>query len=152
MLSRMMRIDTVRFGCVDVRTQDVIVFPLGIPGLENCRRWVLLTPPDGSTVHWLQCVDQPETALAVVNPRHFLPTYQARMSRRELDCLELRTADETRVLVTVNRTERGLALNLKAPLVINRNRRLGRQMISNSDLPVQYLLEENVAEARRKTA
>jgi carbon storage regulator len=54
--------------------------------------------------------------------------------------------DEAHVLVTVNRTDRGLALNLKAPLVINRERRIGRQVVSNDDLPVQYPLE--IAEPR----
>jgi len=152
MLSRMMRIDTIHFGCVDVRQQDVFHFPLGMPGLEHCRRWVLLTPPDEPAVSWLQCVDRPEIALAVVEPRRYLPDYRVRMYRRELARLELRSPAEARVLVTVNRTQGGLTLNLKAPLVINRKRRIGRQVISNGDMAVQYPLEGTVPKARRKIA
>ncbi|HLA85647.1 MAG TPA: flagellar assembly protein FliW [Thermoguttaceae bacterium] len=152
MFSRTMRIDTAHFGHLTVNTQDALCFPLGLPGLEDCRRWVWLVPPDSPTVSWFQSVERPSAALAVVDPRRFVPDYQLRTYRRELDCLELGSPDEASVLVTLNRTPRGLALNLKAPLVINRVRRLGRQVISNGDWPVQFVLDETPPRTARKIA
>ena len=37
-----MRIDTTRFGQVEIEPHDLIHFPSGILGLEDCRQWVLL--------------------------------------------------------------------------------------------------------------
>ena len=37
-----MRITTTRFGCIDVEASDLIRFPSGMPGLEDCREWALL--------------------------------------------------------------------------------------------------------------
>jgi flagellar assembly factor FliW len=152
MSSSVMRIDTARFGRVDVLVQDVLCFPRGLPGFESCRRWVLLRPADSTTVSWLQCVDRPEIALAAVDPCHYVPSYQVRAYRRELEGVEWRSLEEANVLVTVNQTPRGLTLNLKAPLVINHRRRVGRQVISNNDLPVQYPVEGFVAGTTRKIA
>jgi flagellar assembly factor FliW len=47
---------------------------------------------------------------------------------------------EAQVLAIVGKNDRGITLNLKAPLVINLERRLGRQVITNGDLPLQYPL------------
>ncbi|HBO42450.1 MAG TPA: hypothetical protein DD670_00625 [Planctomycetaceae bacterium] len=152
MLSRMMRIDTAHFGWIDVHTTDVLRFPLGLPGFEQRRRWVLLARRDRDDVSWLQCVDCPGAALAVVDPRRFVPDYQVSLAHRDVACLGLRSLDEAKVLVTMNRTERGLTLDLKAPVVLNLRRRLGRQMISNSDLPVRYALEKASPPRMRKTA
>ena len=41
----------------------------------------------------------------------------------------------------LQRNKRAMTLNLKAPLVINLKQRLGRQVISSGDQPVQYALE-----------
>ena len=44
------------------------------------------------------------------------------------------------MLVVVSKNERSITLNLKAPLVINLDRRLGRQIVANNDYSVQYEL------------
>jgi len=54
-----------------------------------------------------------------------------------LDLEDVRTAQ---VVVIAGRTDRTITLNLKAPLVINMARRLGRQVVTNGDLPVRYEL------------
>jgi flagellar assembly factor FliW len=54
--------------------------------------------------------------------------------------LALETPDEAHVLVILSKSEVGITLNLKAPLVINLERRLGRQVIHNADEPLQYEL------------
>jgi flagellar assembly factor FliW len=148
----MMRIDTAHFGCLAVDVRDVFQFPGGLAGLEQCRRWVLLSPPDDGTVNWLQAVDSPKAAFAVVDPCRFVPEYRLRTSQRELARLDLGSTSEAEVLVTVIRTERGLALDLKAPVVINRRRRLGRQVVSQDNVPLQYLVEGAGVRAMRKTA
>ncbi len=38
-----MDVFTTRFGLLSVQSQDEIVFERGLIGLEDCRRWVVLT-------------------------------------------------------------------------------------------------------------
>jgi len=144
-----MDIFSTRFGAVEVQPEDVIHFPEGLVGLEERRDWVLLAEAQNDAVAWLQSVDRADVALAVVSPRRFVPDFQMRVARRELDPLALDEIRAAQVLVIVGRTERSLTLNLKAPIVINLHRRLARQVIANGDLPVQHELGTPLSALRR---
>lgn len=136
-----MDIQTTRFGPLQVEAEDLIRFPAGLLGLENHREWVLLTDMGNDCLGWLQSVTSPEIALAVVSPRRFVPTYQLRVSKHELEPLHLGDLKQAQVLVVVGKNDRTHTLNLKAPLVIHPEQRLGRQVIANGDLPVQFELD-----------
>ena len=135
-----MDISTTRFGTVTIDDGDVLTFAHGLIGMEECRRWVLLADVQNSAIAWLQCVDRPQVALAVVSPRRFVPDYRVRVSRRDLEPLGLARPSDAQVLVIINQVDGTLALNLKAPLVIHLEPRLGRQIIAKDDLAVQHVL------------
>jgi flagellar assembly factor FliW len=136
-----MQIQTTRFGFLEVEADAILTFPTGLLGLENCRHWVLLADAHNEALGWLQSTSRPDIALAVVSPRRFVPYYQLRVARSELTPLALRDIKEAEVLAIVGRNEQAMTLNLKAPLVLNLEQRLGRQVVSSGDQPVQYLLE-----------
>jgi flagellar assembly factor FliW len=144
-----MEITTTRFGRLEIEANDIIRFPTGLWGFEDCREWVLLADQENDALAWLQCVQRPAVALAVASPRRFVPDYRMRVARRELSSLELSDVKRAKVLVVVGRTDRAMTLNLKAPVVINLDRRLGRQVITNGDLPVQYELASEPPALRR---
>jgi flagellar assembly factor FliW len=135
-----MKVDTSRFGPLEIELDDLIHFPAGMLGLEDCRHWVLLADAENETLAWLQSASRPEVALAVVSPRRFVPDYQMRLVKSELSPLELTALEDAQVLTIVAKNERSITLNLKAPLVINLPRRLGRQVIVNGDESVDYEL------------
>jgi flagellar assembly factor FliW len=137
-----MEIRTTRFGTVEIEPNDVIYFPTGMMGLDGCFQWVLLADSQNEALGWLQSTTRAEIALAVVSPRRFVPDYQVRIARSELGPLALEHAQDAHILVVVSKHEQSITLNLKAPLVINLERRLGRQVISNGDQPVQYEFSE----------
>jgi flagellar assembly factor FliW len=144
-----MKINTTRFGALEMQPEDVLHFPGGMLGLEDCRDWVLLADAENDALGWLQSVTHSEIALAVVSPRRFVPDYQVRVSRLELEALEMTDLREAQVLSIVGKNDRGITLNLKAPVVINLQRRLGRQVITNGDLPIQHTLTSEAAPLRR---
>lgn len=135
-----MEINTTRFGRLQVETDDVIRFPTGIPGLNDCTSWVLLADAHNDALGWLQSVQQPDVALAVVSPKRFVPDYQLRVGRNELGAHLHDHLDELHVLAIVGKNQHGITLNLKAPLVIHLGEGIGRQVIANGDHPVQYEL------------
>jgi flagellar assembly factor FliW len=146
-----MEVLTSRFGPLEVAPRDVIRFPAGMPGLDQCTNWVLLADAHNEALGWLQSTDQPEVALAVVSPRRFVPEYQLRVSRADLGAELGALSDELQVLAIVSKQEHGITLNLKAPLVVHLASRLGRQVIASGDQPVQYELSRE-ASPRKKIA
>jgi flagellar assembly factor FliW len=135
-----MRITTNRFGRIDVDPADILHFPSGLPGLEGCREWALLADSDNDALGWLQSTTRGDVALAVVSPRRFVPDYQVRIPRSELTPLALADMRQAQVVVVVGKTDMGLTLNLKAPIVINLEARTGRQVVATGELSMQYEL------------
>jgi flagellar assembly factor FliW len=146
-----MQIATFRFGPVEIRETDVLLFPAGLPGMEGCQRWVLLADAENDCLGWLQSTQRPEVALAVVSPRRFVADYQVRVARRELEALCAEQLDDLQVLVIVGKSPYGCTLNLKAPLVFHLGSRLGAQVVAKDDHPLQYELPPAPA-ALRKSA
>ncbi len=146
-----MVIHTTRFGSVETHPEDVLHFPEGLLGLAACQDWVLLADVQNEAVVWMQSTDHPEIAMAVVSPCRFVPGFQMRVARRELEPLGLEDVRAAQVLVIVSKTGRAVTLNLKAPLVINVERRVGRQVITNGELPMQYEVS-SVSPALKKSA
>lgn len=135
-----MRINTTRFGRIDVDDADLLTFPSGLPGLEGCREWALLADAANDALGWLQSADRPDVALAVVSPRRFVPGYQVRIPRSELLPLAIGNLRDAQLVVVVSRNGHRLTLNLKAPIVINLAARTGRQVVASGELPLQHEL------------
>ena len=135
-----MNITTTRFGSLTVDEADVLTFVDGLIGMEECRRWVLLADAQNSALGWLQSLDRPEVALAVVSPRRFVADYQVRVARRDIQPLGLADPNDAQILTIISNTGGSLALNLKAPLVIHLAERLGRQIVARDDHAVQHRL------------
>jgi flagellar assembly factor FliW len=135
-----MEVDTTRFGRIAYANEDVFRFAEGLPGFSHCRDWIILSDPAAECAAWLQSVDRGDVALAVVSPRRYVPEYQARVYRRAVAPLCLASDDRVEVLVVVCRTECSFALNLKAPVILNLDRRLGCQVVSNGPWAVRWEL------------
>jgi flagellar assembly factor FliW len=135
-----MNVSTTRFGSLRLETRDLFTFPAGLIGLVDCRDWALLSDASNDALAWLQSVERPETALAVVCPRRFVPDYRFRTFRSELAPLELTDIEEAYVLSILASNGEELTLNLKAPVVVNVRNRIGRQIVVNDDHPLQYVL------------
>ena len=144
-----MEVKTTRFGNVEVADAALIRFPAGLPGLSDCTTWVLLADAHNEALGWLQSTQCEEVALAVVSPARFVPDYQLRVGRTELGESLCDRIDDLHVLAVVGKNERGITLNLKAPLVIDLEEGVGRQVIANGDLPVQYELVSSVPSLRQ---
>jgi len=147
-----MQIETKHFGPVGIEVDDILLFPHGLIALEDCLHWVLLADAENAALAWLQCVTLPEMALPVVSPRQFVPGYQVRVTRGQLLSLELSHFDQTYVLAVVSRSDDELTLNLKAPLIVNLGRRIGRQVITTDEQPIALELPRRQPAATRKIA
>jgi flagellar assembly factor FliW len=144
-----MQINTTRFGNIDIKADDILLFPSGLAGFEHCRHWVLLEDSANEAVGWLQSISDPAVALPVVSPRRFIPDYQVRIARNQLPMLQLSALDEAYILAVVARHQDRFTLNLRAPVIINLDRRLGRQVLTTDEQPVQFELPSFQAGARK---
>ncbi len=135
-----MRIDTQRFGALSLNSDQLFLFPQGLIGMETLRHWALLPDPENESVAWLQSASRGDRAIAVISPRAFFDDYRVHASRRDLTALHMRPGAEIYVLTAVSGHVGKLTTNLRSPILLNLNRRLGCQVITGAEYPIQQPL------------
>lgn len=147
----MMKIQTTRFGNIEINEASVIDAPEGILGFESCRRFVLLEDRPDSRFKWLQALDQPDTAFIVVNPMDFFPDYEVTITDEQADSLYLRDAADAVMLttVTVGREPDSITTNLMGPIVINAKALHARQIVLDDE---RYGAKHVIGQARETRA
>jgi flagellar assembly factor FliW len=131
-----------RFAETDVDPHDVISFPDGVPGYESAHDFVLIDVPDQPPLKVLQAVSDQEPCFLVVDPKMVMPGYRCELGAS--DRLRLGATDDSALLwlAVVSVAEGGeIAVNLRAPIVINPARMRGRQVMPNSCVyPLRHLV------------
>ena len=133
---------TTRFGEFDADPRDVLNFPDGLPGFEQCHRFVVLSSTTMAPLQCLHAVDGPSATFLSVDPRLVLTKYRCVLGPGDL--ARLGADDKTLLLwlalVAVDETGEA-TVNLRAPVVINPSRMTGFQVVpSNSLYPLRYPL------------
>lgn len=144
-----MQIKTTRFGSVKIDQTDILLFPHGLLGFENHRHWVLLQDEDHDAIGWLQNIQDADLALPVVSPRRFLDDYQVQVDPSQLATIELGEADRPFVMAVLAHNDGRLTINLRAPVIINLDRRLARQVVTSDEQPLQFELPGSPIQLRK---
>lgn len=130
-----MLIQTSRFGAVKLQNEDVIDFPEGILGFNDLRKFVLLDDPNDEIFAWLQSCEIPQIAFPVLEPELFSQNYQVSLTKHDLESLQLAQQSELKgrirafSIITIPEDPTQMTANLKAPVVINIEKRLARQIV-----------------------
>ena len=128
-----MKIQTTRFGEIEVADKSIITFNKGIPGFEDDKKYVLV-PADASEdtpFFFLQSIEAEEVSLFLVDPFTFFKDYDVKLADQMVERLELEDPADAIVLttVTVPGEINSATTNLKAPLIINNKKQLGMQIV-----------------------
>ena len=122
----MVKIQTSRFGELVIDENEIISFPHGIPGIPS-ERFIIrecLEP-----VKWLISVDDPDLAMLIVSPFKFFPTYGFELSDEITSILQAEREEHLEIYVALLKHNDGVAANLKSPFVINKNKKIGVQIL-----------------------
>lgn len=142
-----------RLGKQRIDLEKLIVFPRGIMGFEDKRRFTLLKIKDDAPFLILQCLDDPKLGLLVGDPYTFLPEYVVRIGDAEQSLLQVSQADQLSVLVTVSIPPGHpdqTTLNLTGPILINHDARIGLQVPQVDANPPRLLLRLLNQEAKEE--
>lgn len=153
-----MRINTKCFGEIDVTEDKVITFTEGLLGFEEYKRFTLLyNNEEGkkSNVSWLQSMDEEKLAFPVIIPCLVKEDYQPIINEGILKNLGELNDDNTVVLLTISvpKDVTNMTANLRAPLIINSDMRIGYQVIvENQDYEIKYRIYDIIQRAKEQRA
>lgn len=139
-----MQINTEPFGTIEIHEDVVITFPEGIPGFEDLRRFTLLSMGEEFVnFFWLQSLERPEICFVVTDPFVIYNGYEVKLEDADVEFLGITSPDTvlTLVIVVIPEDPRDIRVNLKAPLIINVEKKLGKQVLQQDEsLPIRYYL------------
>jgi flagellar assembly factor FliW len=152
----MIKLTSTRFGELEIDDGDVIRFPLGIPGFEDKRRWILIGDEDNA-IMWMHSTEDEALALPVAAPDAVKSDYNAQIPRESLEPIgDVREGDVAILIVVTIPPDRpwDMTANLKAPIVVNRAGRMAMQTIAlNDDYDFRYpVLEDSTRNSLREKA
>jgi len=141
-----MQLDTARLGRLHCDASDLLLFPEGLIGFEHLHAWL---PLREGALCWLQAVEDPRVSLPVVSPFDFVPGFQLRLQPDDCRSIQLHSAEHIVVLAVVGQDEGHWTLNLRAPILLQPDIRLGRQVIASGDYSLQHILPRTTRSARK---
>ena len=141
------------FGEIEYDESRIINFPQGLPGFPDDKRFLFMSENDDEdTFFWLQSVDNGQAAFTLMNVYNVLPEYDPRVDEEEMAELgEIQgRALEIYNIVVIPDDVKEMRVNLMAPVVINMQAGIGKQILcTNDDYQIRYMIFDDL---KRKEA
>jgi flagellar assembly factor FliW len=129
-----MEINTKHFGPFEVDDEATIFFPEGLPGFEHLKKFVIINRLDLELpVCWLQSIENEELAFVLIDPFYVDKDYDIDIDDKEIEVIEAKGSDEILIysIVVVPKDLRKMTANLRAPVLVNMKKKLGKQVVLN---------------------
>jgi flagellar assembly factor FliW len=139
----LVKVNTTRFGELEVNKNDIITFKEGLLGFEHLNKFFIVDPGDRTLILWLQSVNDAAVAFPILEPKIYEPNYIVKLLPAELSSLELADLSCASIysILTIPQNIKEMSANLKAPIVINNKTKIARQIVlQDSKLEVRFAL------------
>ncbi len=125
-----MKIQTTRFGEIEVKEEQIYTFPSGILGFPDLQQFLIFAPKPGP-FQWLQSTEMGSLAFVVSDPSLFFGDYRVAVRPPDLESIKLSDVKMGVVLVilTVGKAQGEITANLQGPLIFNSHAKLARQIV-----------------------
>ncbi len=125
---------TKTLGSVSLDQAYMHHFADGLYGFPEEKEFALLEDGDDSPFLWLQSTKQADLAFVVIDPSLFCgESYVPGVSSVDLEMMEVKDLSECFIYVIVtipSDRPQDMTANLQGPVLLNRSKKIGRQIIS----------------------
>ncbi|MFA9458575.1 flagellar assembly protein FliW [Halalkalibacter sp. AB-rgal2] len=145
-----MKIKTKYIGEIDVKDEQIITFPTGIPAFDDETSFVLHPFDEQSPFLVLQSTKSVEIAFILVNPFDFVPNYEVKLQESTKEQLNIEKPEEvsTYVLLTVKEPFAETTANLQGPIIINvRTNKAKQILMSDSSYTTKHQIFKQATKA-----
>lgn len=128
----MRKINTSRFGEIEIDEKRIVTFKEGIPGFTDEHEFIILPYDEESPYYFMQSLNTPDLAFLLTIPFLFFPDYTFEIDDETMEELEITT--KTKVLyysiITIpNGSIRYMTTNLLAPVILNTENMKAKQIV-----------------------
>ena len=141
----MVRFHSTRIGDFEASEKEIFFLPEGLLGFPHERKFCLLELERQPAVKLFQSLGDPALGFCIVRPEEFFSDYHPPLPPKELDLLCAASEEEIErwAILTFHRDPFRVTANLQGPLLLNRTRGMGRQIVlKNMPYHTRHLLVE----------
>ncbi|QLY78772.1 flagellar assembly protein FliW [Clostridium intestinale] len=130
-----MELITKQHGTFTYNEEDIITFKKGIMGLENLKKFIIADIKENPVFKILQSIEDQDVGLVIISPFEVKNNYEIELKDNVTESLSISSQKEVMLYntVTVNSDVHKITVNLKAPIVINMDKKLGEQIIIDKE-------------------
>lgn len=126
----LVNLQSVLLGPLQIRADTIISFAAGLPGFAQLRDFALVETQRDDLV-WLQSVDLPELTFLLADPFALVAGFEVDIPASDLAAMGATDQRDALLVLVIAQLDGGqpTSANLQSPVVIDRDRRLGRQVV-----------------------
>ena len=128
----MLKVNTSRFGEIEVDENNVVHFANGIPAFEGENEFVILPYDQESPYYFMQSLKSPDLAFLLTIPFLFFPDYTFEIDDETIKELEIKNQENVvyySMITIPNGSIRYMTANLLAPVVLNTDNMRAKQVV-----------------------
>ncbi|MNM49125.1 Flagellar assembly factor FliW [compost metagenome] len=130
-----MELKTKQHGTFTYNEEEVITFKKGIMGLENLQKFIISDIKENPVFKILQSIEDEAVGLVIISPFEVKNNYEIDLKDDLIEKLNISSPKDVMLYntVTLNSDVHKITVNLKAPIVINMDKKLGEQIIIDKE-------------------
>ena len=147
-----MLINTKFLGEVEIKESEILSFNQGLPGFPEYQKFILLSLDADLPLALLQSTEEASIGFVVAFPFVFKQDYTFDLSEEDKEDLQIEKEEDvlTYSIVTLQETFEDSTMNLLAPVIININKKLGKQIVlqDSKAYPLRFPIKQAVGSAK----
>jgi len=127
--------------------ESLMFFPEGIIGFSDHKEFEIVCDKSKEPFVWMKSIKDNSLAFIIIDPKEFKQEYNPVLSISDKAALQIDNLAECSIysLVCVPKQSDEISANLLAPIIINKNTKIGRQVIlQEQDYSVKHLILEDM--------
>ncbi|WP_312643756.1 flagellar assembly protein FliW [Hydrogenoanaerobacterium sp.] len=136
----MVKIETRDFGIVEIDEKELIYFSQSVYGFEHLSNYVLLADEAmGESIRWLQSAEDKDVCFIVINPAELFADYAPVIPQEIRLELHAKPGDhlDCWAIAVICPDFKKSTVNLKSPIIINREKMNGVQLILEQNYSIR---------------
>jgi len=137
-----MKVDTPRWGAIEIDPATVIHFETGLAGFPECSDFIVMDHDRSTPLKWLQCIDTPGLSFVIIEPEQILASYTVDVPEPVMKKIGWNgdvNPSDVAVFVILNCDGENLTANLRAPVVVNvKERRAIQLILDDPNIPLRH--------------
>ncbi len=130
-----MKINSSKLGEIEYKDDDLITLSSPLLGFPDLHDFLLISDDNSYPFLWFQSVEDEDICFILIETNTFFKDYNPNIPKRELKVLAIGNEEEKKIfsIVVVPTDPKLSTANLRAPLVVNFEKKLAKQIILDDD-------------------